>query len=85
LDRQYSGIRTLVEARCGGPLRQRAIRSVQTAADAKNGITYLIDAIKCGIETPLTLAYRDEILRLTNTPSLDEALKTAARAGLRWR
>jgi hypothetical protein len=60
-------------------LAQHAIRSLEIAENAKDGITYLIDAIKCGIETPLTHAFRDEILRLTGAPSLDEALKTAAR------
>jgi hypothetical protein len=55
-------------------LADYAIRSVEAAEVGKDGITYLINAIKSGIETPLTRAYRDEIMRLTNTPTLEEAL-----------
>lgn len=55
-------------------LAEHAIHSVEAAAEGMDGITYLINAIKCGIETPLTRAYRDEILRQTNTPTLEEAL-----------
>jgi hypothetical protein len=53
-----------------------AIHSVKAANDGMDGISYLIDAIKCGIETRLTRAYRDEILRQTNSPTLEEALRT---------
>jgi hypothetical protein len=55
-------------------LAEHAIHSVEIAAKGMDGITYLINAIKCGIETPLTRAFRDEILRQTNTPTLEEAL-----------
>jgi len=55
-------------------LAERAIHSVEGADDGKDGISYLIDAIKCGIETPLTPAYKAEILRQTNANSLEEAL-----------
>jgi hypothetical protein len=57
-------------------LAERAIRSVGAADEGMDGITYLINAIKCGIETPLTRAYRDEILRQMNSPTLEEALTT---------
>jgi hypothetical protein len=56
-------------------LAEHAIHSVEAAAEGMDGITYLINAIKCGIETPLTPGYRDEILRQTNTPTLEEALR----------
>jgi hypothetical protein len=58
----------------GRELAEHAIHSVEIAAEGKDGITYLINAIKCGIETPLTSAYKVEILRQTNAGSLEEAL-----------
>jgi hypothetical protein len=55
-------------------LAERAIRSVATAQAGMDGISYLRDAIKCGIDTPITEEFRREILRQTNTESLEEAL-----------
>jgi len=55
-------------------LAKQAIASVAKAAPGKDGITYLRDNIAAGIHTPLTDAYRDEILKQTNTASLDEGL-----------
>jgi hypothetical protein len=57
-------------------LAEHAIRSVETADEGMDGISYLINAINCGIETGLTPSYRDEILRRTNSPTLEEALRT---------
>lgn len=57
-------------------LAEHAIHSVGIAREGMDGITYLINAIKCGIETPLTSAYKAEMLRQTNTNSLEEALRT---------
>jgi hypothetical protein len=65
-----------------GELAEHAIHSVEAADEGKDGITYLINAIKCGIETPLTRAYRDEILRQTNTPTLEEALSNVKEEAL---
>ena len=39
-------------------LAAHAIQSATEAPEGKDGITYLADAITCGIETPLTSAYR---------------------------
>lgn len=61
-------------------LAVRAIRSAETAREGMDGITYLISAMNSGIETPLTAAYCGEVLRTTNTPSLDEALRRAKEA-----
>lgn len=58
-------------------LAQQAIQSVKKADSGKDGITYLINAMSAGIITPLTESYIAEILRLTNTASLSEALKAA--------
>jgi hypothetical protein len=56
-------------------LAKLAIQSVATADEGKDGISYLMNAIACGNETPLTPSYRDEILRRTNAMSLEEALR----------
>jgi hypothetical protein len=58
-------------------LARRAIQSVAKADEGQDGISYLMNAITCGIETPLTPAYRDEILKQTETKSLQEALTMA--------
>ena len=58
-----------------GALAKGAIHSVGAAQEGKDGITYLADAIGCGIETPLTSAYRAEILQQTKAASLEEALR----------
>ena len=58
-------------------LAGRAIRSVREAAEGKDGISYLMNAIGCGIETPLTTAYRAEIFKQTEATSLEEAIRKA--------
>jgi hypothetical protein len=55
-------------------LARHAVQSVKTAEDGKDGISYLMSNIEAGIATPLTPAYRAEILRQTDTASLEEAL-----------
>ncbi len=55
-------------------LAKQAIASVTEAPPGKDGIFYLRDNIAASIHTPLTDAYRDEILKQTNTTSLDDAL-----------
>ena len=54
-------------------LAEAAIKSVRDASTGKDGITYLDDLIAQGIITPLTYAYRDEILRLTRSATLKDA------------
>jgi hypothetical protein len=66
-------------------LAESAIRSVETASDGMDGITYLLGAIERGIETPLTPAYRDEILKQTKSKSLQEALSKTKDAILNLR
>jgi hypothetical protein len=51
--------------------------NVAAAPEGMDGITYLIDAIRSGIETPLTADYKAEILKQTVTLTLEEALKAA--------
>ncbi len=55
-------------------LAERAIRSVETAEPGMDGISYLIAAIGHSIQTSLTAAYLDEILRRTKTDCLSKAL-----------
>ncbi len=60
-------------------LADLAIESVAPAGD-RNGIKYLADNIAKGIRTPLTLSYRDAILRKTGASDLIEA-ENKARSG----
>ncbi len=62
-------------------LAKRSIQSIGKADEDKDGITYLINAIASGIETPLTQRYRAEILKQTNADSLEEALIKAKKRG----
>lgn len=60
--------------------RQLAELAVASARDAsvpegRDGISYLMAAKKAGIRTPLSADYEKEILRLTGTSSLQEALE----------
>ncbi len=61
-------------------LANRAIQSVGTAEVGKDGISYLMGAIACGIKTPLTAVYRDEILQRTKARSLEDALLVASQS-----
>jgi hypothetical protein len=60
-------------------LARRAIQSVRDAEEGKDGITYLMDALAVGIETPLTQSYRDQVLEQTDTMSLQDALAKVKR------
>ena len=61
-------------------LAGRAIQSVGSAKAEEDGINYLMNAIACGIQTPLTAAYREQILLQTNTSSPEEALRKIREA-----
>ena len=52
-----------------------AVASARELSDGRDGISYLMAAMAAGIETPLTSAYRDEILRLTEKEDLPSALE----------
>ena len=58
-------------------LAAAAIASVARAEPGKDGITYLRDNITVGIHTPLTDAYRDNILKQSYATTLDDALEKA--------
>jgi hypothetical protein len=58
-------------------LAKHAVLSVKKAKDGKDGISYIMSAMAAGIITPLTDRYIQEILILTGTASLPEALEAA--------
>ncbi|ULA70103.1 MAG: hypothetical protein LZF62_480304 [Nitrospira sp.] len=60
-------------------LAKQAVRSVKKAERGKDGISYLMSAMASGIITPQTQSYFEEILRLTHTASLPEALNSVQR------
>ncbi|MBZ5554571.1 MAG: N-6 DNA methylase [Acidobacteriia bacterium] len=55
-------------------LARAAISSVPKASPGQDGISYLMSLIQVGVETALTPSYVAEILALTGTTSLAEAL-----------
>lgn len=60
-------------------LAKQAVQSVKKAERGKDGISYLISAMASGIITPQTQSNFEEILRLTHTASLPEALNSVQR------
>jgi hypothetical protein len=60
-------------------LAKLALKSVTKAPNGSDGISYLIHVINAGVETRLTARYQEEILALTGTSSLAEALATLRR------
>jgi hypothetical protein len=54
-------------------LADLAIASLASAESGRDGITYLIDAKRNGIVTPLSAAYEKEILRRMETADLNKA------------
>jgi len=57
----------------GALLARLAIASAKKLRDGKDGISYLMDAKRNGIVTPLSSGYEAEILRLTGADSLEAA------------
>jgi hypothetical protein len=61
-------------------LAQAAVASVAKAQPGMDGISYLTDLIEQDVLTPLTQPYVDNILALTATSNLEEALKCCRTA-----
>jgi len=59
-------------------LAELAITSAHLERTGRDGITYLIEAKRNGIMTPLSDAYEQEILRRTQARNLEEALRKIA-------
>jgi len=56
-------------------LAKRAIKSAREAEVGRDGISYLMLVLKAGIDTPLSRQYESEILKQTDSKSLEDALK----------
>ena len=66
-----------------GRLAELAIKSALLERNGRDGITYLIEAKRNGITTPLSPDYEKEILRRTQARDLHEALnKIRGEAGM---
>jgi hypothetical protein len=86
------GVRTVLYTRIGAnisplsgeELARRAIESAKSAVakTGKDGISYLINAKRHGIITPLTAAYEEAILRLTKSPNLAAAFQHVSGIGV---
>lgn len=58
-------------------LAKAAVDSVAWAPQRRDGISYLIEFLEGGVKTPLTRPYEQEILVLTGTATLADALDVA--------
>ena len=71
----YTRISPNIEGLTAIKLAELAVNSARALQDGKDGISYLINAKRCGIQTPLSPDYEKEaILRLTGTDNLEAAL-----------
>ena len=75
----YTHLEANIRPRTGPVLACLAIGSVVRAKKGRDGISYLIDANRNGIETPLAQEYEAEILRQTGCTDLEEALRKTRR------
>jgi hypothetical protein len=66
---------TIVPPLTAAHLAELAIESARLERTGRDGITYLIDAKRNGITTPLSDAYEREVLRRTQARDLGEALR----------
>lgn len=62
-------------------LAELAIKSAMKCDDGRDGISYLIDAKKYGIRTPLSDEYEEQIKQHLGAKDLHEALRKARRPG----
>lgn len=77
----YTDIAANINPLTAERLAELAIGSARLQGNDRDGITYLMDAIENGIETPLTPAYAAEIMRRMEAASLEEALVKARAQG----
>lgn len=61
-------------------LAELAIESARKLTDGRDGISYLINATRSGIETPLSAAYAKEIMRRLGVAHLAQAVEAACRS-----
>jgi hypothetical protein len=72
----YTRIGATIDEPDAEKLALLAIESVAKADPGQDGISYLMNAMKAGIETPLSAAYAEEIKQSTGAHSLEDALTT---------
>jgi hypothetical protein len=79
----YASIPANIEPLNAEELARRAVESAQkpTVKAGRDGISYLINAKRQGIVTPLATGYEEAILQMTSTSSLQDALELCRRAG----
>jgi hypothetical protein len=70
----YTRIGANIEGLTATRLAELAVESARVRQDGSDGISYLMNSKKCGIQTPLSPDYEKEILRLADTDSLEAAL-----------
>lgn len=68
-----------IEPLTGDTLAKLAIKSAREAAPGKDGISYLMNAMRSGIVTPLTSAYEAAVLAETGASDLAAALAAFQR------
>ena len=76
----YTCIGANIEGLTAQKLAYLAICSARNLDDGRDGISYLMNATRAGIATPLSGAYEIEILKQTGTTKLRDALKTCRLA-----
>ncbi|CAN7763330.1 hypothetical protein LJR029_006384 [Caballeronia sp. LjRoot29] len=77
----YVTFHTLIQPLNSTRLATLAIESATHFSDGdRDGISYLNEAIKAGIKTPLIASYKQEILKQTGCKTLEEALASVRRA-----
>ena len=69
----YTRIGANIAGPSGRVLAEMAVNSVSAPRTAPDGITYLIDAKRCGIVTPLSADYEQAILEQTKSDTLETA------------
>jgi hypothetical protein len=73
----YTQIGTNITSLTASKLAELAIKSAGERYDRRDGISYLFDAKRHGIKTPLSEDYEAEIKRRLNVSDLEEALAKA--------
>jgi hypothetical protein len=71
----YTSIRANIREVNAATLAKLAIESARALNDGSDGISYLMNAKAAGTRTALSEAYEAEILRLTGTANLSDALR----------
>jgi hypothetical protein len=73
----YARLNVNIDPLSAGHLAELALRSAQSSrvGTGRDGISYLMDMKKLGVETPLSANYEKEILRQAAATSLSDALR----------